>query len=115
MKIQEAIRTLDEVIPSPDNKMVDGEHLEIAIAWKTIRNTLLLKQRETTGWIPVEERLPDIYETVLVSVLSANGYGEPATYETLGWYNKEWELYTPLHKGERVIYWMQMPEPPTEY
>ena len=44
MKIQEAIKTLDEVIPSPDNKMVDGEHLKIAIAWKTIRNTLLLQQ-----------------------------------------------------------------------
>lgn len=60
MTIQDAIITLDEVIPSPDNKMVDGEHKEIAIAWKTIRDTLLLQQRKTTGRLTArtEEGLP---------------------------------------------------------
>lgn len=34
MNISEAIKTLDGVIPSPDNKMVDFEHFPIAVAWK---------------------------------------------------------------------------------
>ncbi|MGN0805345.1 MAG: hypothetical protein ACI4MS_08180 [Candidatus Coproplasma sp.] len=37
MNISEAIKTLDGVIPSPDNKMVDFEHLPIAIAWETVK------------------------------------------------------------------------------
>lgn len=39
-EIQSAIRTLDEVIPPPDNKMVDWEHHRIAAAWQTIKQTL---------------------------------------------------------------------------
>lgn len=37
MNINEAIKTLDGVIPSSDNKMVDFEHLPIAIAWETVK------------------------------------------------------------------------------
>lgn len=40
MTIQEAKNTLDSVIPTPDNKMVDGEHLQIAVAWQEIKKTL---------------------------------------------------------------------------
>ena len=40
MNLNRAIETLDAVIPAPDNKMVDGEHKEIAIAWKEIRKYL---------------------------------------------------------------------------
>ena len=41
MKMQDAVKTLDEVIPPPDNKMVDLEHLNIAIAWKEIRELFI--------------------------------------------------------------------------
>ena len=37
MTIEEAIKKLDENIPEPNNKMVDLEHLPIAIAWKTVK------------------------------------------------------------------------------
>lgn len=40
-KVQKAINTLDEVIPHPDNKMVDWKHLGIARAWQTIKETLV--------------------------------------------------------------------------
>ena len=40
MTLQEAIKTLDEVIPHPNNKMVDLEHLPIAIAWQTIKENI---------------------------------------------------------------------------
>lgn len=40
MKIGKAIQTLDEVIPDSDNKMVDLDHLPIAIAWKTVKDEL---------------------------------------------------------------------------
>lgn len=37
MLIQEAIKILDEVIPEPNSKLVDFEHLQIAQAWSVIR------------------------------------------------------------------------------
>ena len=40
MTIQEAKNTLDSVIPAPGNKMVDGEHLQIAAAWQEVKKTL---------------------------------------------------------------------------
>lgn len=40
MTLQDAIKTLDEVIPPPQNKMVDNEHLKIAMAWKVIKEKL---------------------------------------------------------------------------
>ena len=41
MKMQDAVKTLDEVIPPPDNNMVDLAHLNIAIAWKEIRELFI--------------------------------------------------------------------------
>lgn len=40
MSINDAIKTLDEVIHDPNNKMVDLDHLPIAIAWKTVKEEL---------------------------------------------------------------------------
>ena len=40
MTLQEAKNTLDSVIPAPGNKMVDSEHLQIAVAWQEIKKTL---------------------------------------------------------------------------
>lgn len=45
MKVNEAIAVIDKVIPDPGNKMVDLEHLEIAIAWKTLRRDALERDR----------------------------------------------------------------------
>lgn len=41
MTHREAIEVLDSVIPEPLNKMVDQEHLRIALAWKMLREKLL--------------------------------------------------------------------------
>lgn len=40
MIISEAIKTLDEVIPDPNDQMVDLNHIFIAIAWKTVKEEL---------------------------------------------------------------------------
>ncbi len=40
MNKEEAIKVLDGVIPSPDNKMVDAAHLNIALAWQTLKPEL---------------------------------------------------------------------------
>ena len=45
MNIGEAIKTLDEVIPDPNDKMVDLNHLPIAIAWKTVKGSFRSKFR----------------------------------------------------------------------
>ncbi len=45
-EILAAIKTLDAVIPPPEDKMVDLEHFPIANAWKTIREQLLPPKEE---------------------------------------------------------------------
>ena len=40
MKLTDAIKTLDECIPHPNNKMVDSDHFSIAVAWQTVKATL---------------------------------------------------------------------------
>lgn len=66
------------------------------------------------AWIPVTEQLPEPYELVLISIISRNGCGEPATYETMAWIEKgEWVVPGDnLYKGEKIAYWMPLPEPP---
>jgi hypothetical protein len=46
MSMNEAMQVLDEVIPAPANKMVDQEHLKIAIAWKTLKEEYLGRKGE---------------------------------------------------------------------
>ncbi len=45
-KLQKAIRILDEVIPEPDDKMVDGAHLNISLAWMEIKEALRGKNKD---------------------------------------------------------------------
>ena len=40
MTLQEAKNTLDSVIPALGNRMIDGEHLQIAVAWQEVKRTL---------------------------------------------------------------------------
>jgi hypothetical protein len=46
MKLPEAIKTLEENIPPPDNEMVDFDHLHIAVAWKTIKENLCIQENK---------------------------------------------------------------------
>lgn len=70
-------------------------------------------------WISVAERLPEPYETVLISVLTTNGFEEPVRLETLG--ALEGGKMMPyvlircyLHPGEQITHWMPLPAPPKE-
>lgn len=40
MEIADAIKSLDDNIPPPGNRMVDRAHMGIAIAWETIKKEL---------------------------------------------------------------------------
>ncbi|HCC35983.1 MAG TPA: hypothetical protein DEQ02_10325 [Ruminococcaceae bacterium] len=40
MRLDEAIRVLDESIPAPQNNIVDGDRLNIAIAWAEIKRVI---------------------------------------------------------------------------
>ena len=46
MNLNEAVKVLDDVIPEPLNKMVDLDHLDIAIAWKVVKEHLDLGETE---------------------------------------------------------------------
>lgn len=49
MELKKAIEILDGCIPHPSNKMVDREHLDIAIAWSVIKAELVKKPEEPEG------------------------------------------------------------------
>ena len=66
-------------------------------------------------WIPCSERLPGRFDTVLLAILSKNGYGEPAYYVTIGGMKNgtEFESYTgEMAEGEKVTHWMPLPNEP---
>jgi len=46
MTLKEAKKILDECIPHPNNKMVDFEHLTIAVAWQKVKEELERKETE---------------------------------------------------------------------
>ena len=57
-ELEKAIQTLDDVIPEPDNPMVDLVHVGRAAAWQRIKKSLKEKQGK---WIPAD--LDDNYKT----------------------------------------------------
>lgn len=82
---------------------------------------MLPVEEQKKEWVPVGKRLPDPYETSLISIATKNGYDEPITIETIGFYEKgEWLTLggnaTPAchREYERVTHWRPMPEPPEE-
>lgn len=65
-------------------------------------------------WIPCSERMPGRFDSVLLAILSKNGYGEPAYYVTIGGLKNgnEFESYTgDICECEKVTHWMPLPEP----
>lgn len=64
--------------------------------------SLIDGQPEISRWIPVEERLPEIGEPVLITVRDKG-----ATIGT--WYGNRWG--TALRYNEDVLAWMPRPEP----
>ncbi len=73
----------------------------------------LLKEHR---WVSIEERLPGPFEVVLISILSRNGYGEPARIESIGcWEHGKWKCFVSgFCEGECVTHWMPMPKGPFE-
>ncbi len=68
-----------------------------------------------SGWIPCSERLPGRFDSVLLAILSKNGYGELAYYVTIGGMKNgtEFESYTgDICECETVTHWIPLPEPP---
>lgn len=69
------------------------------------------------GWIRCSDRMPRNYDTVLLAILSKNGYDEPAYYVTIGCVkNKtEFDCYVgDICDGEKVTHWMPLPNPPED-
>lgn len=66
-------------------------------------------------WISCSERMPEIFDSVLLAILSKNDYGEPAYYVTIGGMKNgsDFESYTgDICECEKVTHWMPLPEPP---
>lgn len=83
---------------------IEGTKEAAAAAWNT----------RASGWIPCSERMPGRFDTVLLAILSKNGFGEPAYYVTIGGMNgNEFEAYTgDICECETVTNWMPIPAPP---
>lgn len=90
-----------------------NEQLREAAALVTKESAELLERR----WIPVEERLPDYDDLVLVIAsgkpkenITLDEAFELATLYSDGWCLETWPEWT----GANVTYWMPLPEPPEE-
>ena len=91
--IEELSKRLDESIPKGDAEIIIAE---------------LAKPR----WIPVTERLPDVYKHVLVNIpgMSPHPTVQEAFYEKSGmWYSNGFRYNT-----DENTHWMPLPEPPKE-
>jgi hypothetical protein len=107
MTIEQAIKTLDAVIPPHTHMTVDREHMPIVLAWETVKE-VLKRQR----WIPVEERLPESDGDVLtivtgkvnnVTLIDAQEIGSFDKSE--GWILEMW----PEWEDPKVTHWMPLP------
>ena len=63
-------------------------------------------------WIRVDEKLPGPFDTVLISIESVNGYGEPASWVSIGGLDHGvWQCFTgQMAEVEKVIAWMPLPD-----
>lgn len=68
-------------------------------------------KQDAMKWIPVTERLPNLFGGYLVVVQKTIGgvYTDYADYDP---YQKIWRTGLPLYPGEKVTYWAELPEPP---
>ena len=76
-----------------------------------------MNEEQRDMWIKCSEIMPRKYGTVLLAILSKNGYDEPAYYVTIGCAKNETEFdcYTgDICDGEKVTHWMPLPNPPEE-
>lgn len=62
MNLKDAIKALDEVIPPPDNKMVDAEHSRIAFAWQAVRDAVLTHKDEESQPLLIFSKRGDLAE-----------------------------------------------------
>ena len=62
-------------------------------------------------WIPVTERLPELFGTFIVAVKegTGNSYSDYADYDP---YQQKWRTGLMLGRMDEVTHWMPLPEPP---
>ena len=70
-------------------------------------------------WIDVNERLPELYERVIIAMKLKYEYETEWEYETdvaihKGDYAADWETFNDWDEGQEIIvtHWMPLPEPP---
>lgn len=89
-----------------------------------------LREKQTGGWIPVRDRLPEETDIYLVNIHQKNEEsGETGDFVITAWYQKNSLLFTPKEIGwtllnewydltpmmrEYISHWQPLPEPPKE-
>ena len=74
--------------------------------------------RKQSEWISVEERLPEITETVLIAYKEKWEWEAEWTFDvdvgSLDITGREWNTYHDLYEGQElhITHWMPLPEPP---
>ena len=102
MKIDEAIKTLDGVIPSSDNKMVDLEHLPIAIAWKTVKTEIERLKADNQVLIEALQYMAGMYGFSLSRTKLDNEIEYSCNH-----YVTDKKTWLALKKAEEIISWWE--------
>ena len=63
-------------------------------------------------WIPVTERLPDVFKHVLVNIPGM--YPHPTVQEAFREKNGMWYSNGFRYEADEITHWMPLPKPPTE-
>jgi hypothetical protein len=100
------------IILTPDDGYVpDSECNDVATPIDVALRKRIAKLEAERRWIPVSERMPDDWESVLTIDISKSTQDVVSAF-----YNPETSLWsTPFSSDLWVTHWMRLPEPPIVY
>jgi hypothetical protein len=100
-------------------RLIDADALQQYLFDKSFYSTIMVKAIENSPtvnpyeWISVEDRLPEIYDRVLINYTYEGGYNKTICAKYIGG-KYGWVIEDDKEGMCKITHWMPLPEPPTE-